>query len=985
MKHNAFRLPSGGAIDRSRPLRFRFNGWEYVGYEGDTLASALLANGVSLTGRSFKYHRPRGIVGAGVEEPASLVELQGGDASANQPITAVRLREGLDARSVNCWPSPSFDLMAINQLFSGLLPAAFYYKTFMWPDWHLFEPFIRRAAGLAGAPARRPDKGRYESRNWHCDVLVVGAGPAGLMAALTAGRAGCRVVLVDDQSEPGGSLLACRTTIDGLPGVDWAAKVAAELDAMPDVVRLTDATAWAVRENNYVLVTERSPDVAHLLQRTWRIRARRLIVAAGAIERMLVFEGNDRPGVMLASAARRYVNRHAVVPGRRAVIFANNSSAYDAAGDLAAAGIAVEAIVDARPHGAPGQERLPAGTQLRAGHVVAKAHGRRRVDGVAIRPIDGGRSEDIDCDLLCLSGGWSPTVHLFSQSRGPLVYDETIAAFRPGPVAGPFACAGGADGIFDLGGAMASGVAVAGTAIAALGTSSSPAASDLSVPATPGETPYDIHSLWHVDGMKPGAKAFVDIQNDVTLSDVHLAIREGYGAVEHVKRYTTAGMGFDQGKTGNINVVGSVARRRGIAMEAVGTTTFRPPYVPVEFGAIAGLREESVILPYRHTPLTAWHVERGATMYEAGARWRRPGYYPLPGESFQETVDRESRVVREGAGIYDGSPLGKFDIQGRDAARLLDMLYTNDFASLATGMGRYGLMLSDDGLILDDGVTIKLADDHYWMSTSTGNADLVYRHIEHFLQIERPEWDVRVTTMTTRWANATVCGPKAREVMEAAGTDLDLSPSAFPFMAMREGRVAGIPARVCRVSFTGELSFEVNVRSRDALALWEALMAAGKAHGITPVGSEGNHVLRVEKGFLSLGHEADGTVDAFDLGMGWIVSKTKEDFIGKRAMEIRRAGPAPRRELVGLLPADPSRLVAEGAPLTPGGRREPSEGLVTACVWSVVAGRTVALGLLANGRARHGETVHARMKEDIAPMVVTRPCFHDPKGERLRG
>ena len=981
MTGGEFRNPTGGRIDRTRPLRFRFNGRPYEGYEGDSLASALLAQGVRLTARSFKYHRPRGIVGAGIEEPACFVELTGEAAEGNRPITTVALREGLDARSVNCWPSPAFDLLSVNQAVARLLPAGFYYKTFMWPDWHLFEPHIRRAAGLAAAPERDAGEGRYETRHWHCDVLVVGAGPAGLMAALAAGRSGARVLLADDGREPGGSLLGQAARIDGAPALDWVEQTVAALDALPNVTRLQDANVWAYREANLLLLTERSPAPGHLEQRTWRVRAARVLLATGAIERPLVFADNDRPGVMLASAARCYVNRYAVRPGRRALVFTNNSSAYQAAAELQAAGVEIAALVDSRPQVPDAAAALLPDSEILAGHVVSRARGGRQLRGAAIRPISGGAERRIDCDLLCLSGGWSPSVQLYSQSRSPLRFDTGIAAFVPDePARQAVACAGAAKGRFGLPAILADGAEAGRRAAAELGF----AAEAVALPAAEPEPALEIAPLWHVEPDRRGAKAFLDLQHDVTLDDVRLAQREGFGAVEHVKRYTTAGMGIDQGRTGNVNVIGAIAAAQGKALDEVGTTTFRSPVVPVSFGALAGAREGSAILPYRHTPVTAWNQERGAVMYEAGARWRRPGYYPLPGESFQQSVDREAGAVREAVGLYDGSPLGKFEIKGPDALRLIELLYSNAFASLKSGMGRYGLMLSDDGLILDDGVTFKLGENRYLMSTSTAHADEVHRHMERLLQVERPDWRVWITPVTAQWANATLCGPRAREVLVALGTDIDLSPEAFPFMALREGRVAGLPARVCRVSFTGELSFEINVRGRDMAVLWERILEAGAPFGLVPVGSEANHVLRVEKGFLSLGHEVDGTADPIDLGMAWALSKKKPDYIGKRAIEIRRARAAPRRELVGLLTEDPQRLVTEGAPLTPGGNKAPSEGFVSASVWSVVKQRSVALGLLMDGRARIGETAHIRLKHEVVPAEITRPCFHDPEGILLR-
>ncbi len=970
----------GGLIDRSKPLAFRFDSRTLTGFEGDTLASALLANGIALTGRSFKYHRPRGIIGAGIEDPATIVQLAGEGASAGLPATAITLREGLDARSVNCWPSPAHDVFAISQLFARLLPAGFYYKTFMWPGWHAYEPFIRRAAGLARAPAEPTADEAGEIRHAHCDVLVVGAGPAGLMAALAAGRAGARVVLADAGRLPGGSLLGGAPPIGGREAVAWAAGLAAELDAMANITRLVDATAWAHREHGLVMIAERHPEIGGVRQRSWQMRARRVVIATGAIERMMVFDHNDRPGVMLASAARYYLHRHAVRAGRRAVVFTNNASAYAAARDLADAGIALAAIVDSRAEPDAASLALAGDIPVLTGHVVTRALGRSRVRGVLVAPRRGGREREITCDLLCLSGGWTPTVHLFSQARGTLRYDERVAAMVPANGPETTFCAGAAAGIFDLPAALASGAEAGSRAARETGHPHM----TIAVPEVAPSPAYVVEPLWCVDACAESSHAFVDLQNDVTAADVALAVREGYGAVEHVKRYTTAGMGIDQGKTGNMNVIGILADRAGTTPGAIGTTTYRAPYQPIEFGAISGPREGTALLPYRHTAITPWHLRNGAVMYEAGARWRRPGYYPLPGETLDAAVARECRAVREAVGVYDGSPLGKFELAGRDALALIEMAYTNSFASLRAREGRYGIMMTEDGLIADDGVTFRLGETSYLMSTSTANAEAVHRRLEEFLQCERPDWDVAITPVTSQWCNATICGPAARDVLAALGPDIDISNEAFPFMAIREATLAGLPARICRVSFTGELSFEINVARRHGLALWQRIMAAGSPHGIAPIGSEANHVLRVEKGFLSLAHEADATADPHDLGMGWIVSRKKPDFIGKRAMQIRRASGRKRRELVGLLPHQPDRLLVEAAPLTPGGRKERTEGLVTACVRSVVQHRVVALALLLDGRARIGETAHVRIKDEVVPVTVTTPCFHDPDGERLR-
>ena len=962
------RLPTGGRIMRDRQIHFTFNGKRLVGNHGDTLASALIANGIAVTARSFKYHRPRGIMGAGIEEPSAYVELLGEDACGNMPATIVPLKDGLAAQSVNCWPSVDFDISAVNQLVAPFIPASFYYKTFKWPKWHIYEPAIRRAAGLASPPPAAPKEGRFEARHWHCDVLIAGAGPSGLMAALTAGRAGLRVLLADEGTEAGGSLLSRHRTIGGETGEAWAAIAVTELATMENVRHIQNATVWGYREHNLLMINERQPDRSDLIGRSWRVRAEKVIIATGAIERTLVFANNERPGVMLASAVQTYINRFAVSPGQRIVVFTNNNSAYEAAADMVTAGVDIIAIIDSRKTVDDGERAQVQGIEVLANAQVEKAHGYKRVTGVSVVTSEG-ETRQIKCDLLAMSGGWSPTTHLYSQSRGTLQFDKTQACFVPDQPAQRVVCVGAATGHFSTQDALRDGAVAAGGKDA---------------PETGKELTYSIEPLWHVDNTSKGGKGFVDIQNDVTTSDIHLAIREGFGAVEHVKRYTTGGMAMDQGKTGNVNIIGTIALQHGLPLEEVGTTTFRAPYSPVEFGAIAGVREQSVVLPYRHTPMTNWNMKNGGVMYEAGARWQRPGYFPRPEESFQETVNREATCVRTGVGIYDGSPLGTYELKGPDCEKLLDLLYTNMFSNLKIGMGRYGLMLTDDGLILDDGVTFKLGDNRYWMSTSTGNADIVFQYIEKILQVERPYWDVKMTNVTSQWANATVCGPDARKVLEALGTNFDITPEAFPFMGFRDGTVAGIPARVVRVSFTGELSFEINVAPRDLLTLWKDIMEAGSSFGIMPIGSEANHVLRVEKGFLSLGHEVDGTADAYDLAMGWIMSKKKADFIGKRSVDLRRSGSQTRRELVGIMSDDPNRMVPEGAQITPGGRKESSEGFVTAYVWSVALRRTVGLALIENGRGRIGETAHVRLKDETILVKISDPCFYDPKGELLR-
>ena len=1005
MSAQRFREARGGRIDRTKPLVFHFDGRRYEGFAGDTLASALLANSVHMVGRSFKYHRPRGIFSAGAEEPSALFQLgAGGRTDPNQKATQVELRDGLVAESQNRWPSLRYDVMAVNDLAAPLMPPGFYYKTFMWPSalWHTYEKVIRRAGGMGRAPAT-PDPDRYDQTNAHCDVLVVGAGPAGLMAALAAGRAGARVVLADEQPELGGQLLsepAGGATIGDAPAASWVEAAVAELTTMPEVLLLPRTTVFGYYDHNHLGLLERVTDhlgaaaPAHLpRERLWKMRAKQVVLTTGAIERPLVFDGNDRPGIMLAGAARTYLNRYAVRSGTRAVIFTNNDSAYAAALDLHAAGIAIAAIVDVRPapEGALAERARAAGIEVIGGHAVVGTSGRTRVRGARIMGLDEagehvtGTARALTCDLLLMSGGWNPTVHLFSQSRGTLAFESEAAIFVPGESAQAERSAGAAAGTFDLPGCLAFG----GTAGQAAAEAAGHPGTTVDVPAASDEGCEPPRPMWAVPSDRPPGKvrAFVDFQNDVTAKDLRLAAREGYRSVEHLKRYTTTGMGTDQGKTSNVNALAILAETLATEIPAVGTTTFRPPYTPVSFGAIAGRELGALYDPIRRTPMHHWHAARGAAFEDVG-QWKRPWYYPRASESMHEAVSREVKAARASIGILDATTLGKIDIQGRDAAELLNRVYTNAWSKLEVGRCRYGLMLGEDGMVFDDGVTARLGPHHYLMSTTTGGAARVLAWLEEWGQTEWPELEVFMTSVTEQWATVSVSGPNARRLLAELTDDLALDGDAFPFMSFQEGNVAGVPARVMRISFTGELSFEINIPASHGLTVWNACMTAGEKYDITPFGTEAMHVLRAEKGFIIVGQDTDGTVTPGDLGMDWIVSKKKPDFIGKRSLSRADTARGDRKQLVGLLTDDPDEVLTEGAQIVAEVRPKPPMkmvGFVTSAYYSPNLGRSIALALVERGRERMGERLHACMTGEVFPVTVTGTVFFDAEGERVRG
>ena len=994
-----FRTTGGALIEPSEPLAFRFNGRALRGVRGDTLASALLANGVHLVGRSWKYHRPRGIMAAGVEEPNALVQLeQGARSIPNARATEIELYADLAATSVNCFPGPERDWMALTGLLSGLVPAGFYYKTFMWPGrwWPTYERWIRRAAGLGSAPpAADPDT--YERLHAHCDVLVVGGGPAGLAAALAAARRGGRVMLADERARLGGSLHAASVqAIDGVPARQWLARTVAELAGSPGVTLLARSTVFGYHDYNQLTVAQRWTD--HLpmsgrsgpRERLWKVHARQVVLATGAHERPLVFRNNDRPGVMLAQAVSTYLHAYGVRCGRRAVVFTNHDAAYRTALDLHAAGVDVTAVIDARPGGAgAARDAVRAqGIEVKTGAVVVDTSGSRRLNAVSVMRYDGrsvqGAAQTLACDLLAVSGGFSPVVHLHAQAGGRPRWDETACCFVPGPPVQAERSAGACNGSLSLGDALAQGWNAGHEAASAAGLSAAAVGTRAPASEPEGGRVEPLAALWQVPWPARAAKAFVDFQNDVTAADIALASREGYSSIELVKRYTAVGFGTDQGKLGNVNAMAIAAQASGRSIAQTGTTTYRPNYTPVTFGAIAGREIGALFDPARKTAIHGWHVEHGARFEDVG-QWKRPWYYPRGGESMQQAVRRECLAVRQTVGIMDVSTLGKIDAQGPDVASFLDWFYTSSWPDLKIGRCRLGLMLDENGMVMDDGVGVRLGERHFMLTTTTGGAARVLGWLERWRQTEWPNARVHLASVTDQWAAVGLAGPRSRQVLQSAGTDIDCSREAFPFLRVHSGTVAGVPARVLRVSFSGELAYEIYVPADHGRAVWEALMQAGAAHGITPYGTETMHVLRAEKGYIIVGQDTDGSVTPIDLGMERFVSRSK-DFLGKRSLARPDTSRTDRKQLVGLLTEDPGRVLPEGGQIVqaPGfAVPVPMLGHVTSSYASATLERSVALALVRSGRSRAGQTVFVTLGDgSLAAARITAPIFYDPAGAR---
>ncbi|WP_438751811.1 sarcosine oxidase subunit alpha [Pararhizobium sp. O133] len=994
----ANRIPGAGRLTPAKTARFFFDGKSYAALEGDTVASALLANGVHLVGRSFKYHRPRGIVSAGAEEPNALIGVER-DAARKQPnvrATVQDVFDGMKVISQNRWPSLAFDVGAVNNLLAPFFAAGFYYKTFMWPKqaWkHVYEPRIRAAAGLGVSPTE-DDSDHYSSRYAHCDVLVIGAGIAGLSAALAAAKTGARVIICDEQGQVGGALHYDKSvTIDGLDGYTWAQATAANLAKMDNVTVLPRTTAFGYYAQNFVGLNERvtehlaKPDRKLPRERLWQVRAKRVIIATGAIERHMVFANNDRPGIMLASAARTFLNHFGVAVGQKVGVYTANDSAYEAAFDLKRAGVTIAAIVDSREQ--PGEgvlaEARSLGIEVLAGHGVVDTGGKLRVSSMSVARNGGGAARKIAIDALLTSAGWTPSVHMFSQSRGKVAYDNETQRFLPGTYAQDCLSVGACNGTNDLQATIEESLA-AGELMSNASGFTAPEKLAL----------QGVNAFAWTGGMAGSAegagadttvKAFIDFQNDVCAKDIRLAVREGMHSIEHIKRFTTNGMATDQGKLSNIHGLAIAAETLGREIPKVGLTTFRAPYTPVTFGTLINHSRGDLFDPTRKTPMHALEEATGAVFEDVG-QWKRAWYYPRAGEDMHQAVNRECKTVRDVAGIFDASTLGKIEVVGPDAAQFLNLIYTNSWDTLKPGRCRYGIMLREDGFVYDDGVVGRMAEDRFHVTTTTGGAARVMNHMEDYLQTEFPHLNVWLTSATEQWAVIAVQGPKAREIIAPLVEGIDLSNEAFPHMSVREGKICGVPTRLFRMSFTGETGFEVNVPADFGPDVWAAIYERTQALGGCAYGTEAMHVLRAEKGYIIVGQDTDGTVTPDDASLGWAVAKKKTDFVGIRGLRRPDLVAEGRKQLVGLLTKDPKVVLEEGAQIV----ADPNQALpmtmighVTSSYWSENCGRSIALALVAGGKAKIGQTLYVPMPDKTIAVEVSDMVFVDKEGGRING
>ncbi len=1001
-----YRLPTGGSrINRSKTVTFTFDGKEMRGFDGDSLSSAAMANGQKIFGRSFKYHRPRGVVGLGSEEMNALIGVgTGGRAEPNLRATQIELYDGLTAVSQNRWPSLTFDIGAINNSMSRFIPGGFYYKTFMWPQrfWkHVYEPLIRRAAGLGSAATER-DPDHYEHMHFHADVVVVGGGLAGLTAAEAAAAMGVKVLLCDENPVLGGIDDLTAGMIGDQCIADATPSIVARLRAMPNVHVLTRTTVVGHFAHNYLMAAERVADHDPVLlrngaprQRLWKIRAARVILATGALERPIAFANNDRPNIMLASAARALVGRYAVSPGNRGVVFTNNDDAYLTAFALKNAGVQVRVIdVREKPDGSLPQRAIAEGIDVMTGSVICATEGRLGVTAVKVAPYrkNVGRvinETRIECDFVAMSGGWNPVLHLWAHNGGKITFDDVLASYRPSTHPDAITAVGACNGTMTVAETLVEAHAAGESAAKAVRPKSKQAKAK--APTVKEPTRGALQPIWFAPASgkyNEGNKHFIDFQNDVTVADLELAQREGYESVEHTKRYTTFGMATDQGKTSNINGLGALADATGKSIPEIGITTFRPPYTPYSFGSIAGSLTKDLFLPVRRTPIFQWHTERGA-VFEPVGQWRRAYTYSRSGEEKHASIKREILCVRNKVGLLDASTLGKIEIKGPDAAEFLDRIYTNMFSSLKVGKCRYGLMMNELGFLTDDGVTVRLADDHFLMHTTSGGADRISAWLEEWLQTEWTHYNVFVTPVTEQWAQFAIAGPKARDVLAKLEPDFELSNEAFPHMSFKTGKLGPYPVRIFRISFSGEMSYEVATPANLGRGLWDWIMEAGSEFGIEPYGTEALHVLRAEKGYIVIGDETDGTTTPIDVGMDGMVSKKKADFIGKRSLEQSFLKGPDRKQLVGLLTDDPNEVLPDGAYAVRQVKDKPPMemiGQVTSSYMSPTLGRSIAMALIENGRSLMGQTLSFPLEGGkVVKAKVTSTVFYDQDGGRMNG
>ena len=994
------RINSSNFIDETTRVSFKFDGKTYYGFKGDTLASALIANGIHLVARSFKYHRPRGIMTAGSEEPNAIVQINGNTAytEPNVRATEIEIYDGLEASSQNCWPNVNFDIGGINNILSPLLPAGFYYKTFMWPAsfWEKYEYFIRKSAGLGKSPTK-PDPDLYEHKYIHCDVLVIGGGISGIMAAKTAAENNYKTLLLDEKPHLGGTTIYQSSEfnkINNQYSSKWLENEISKLKNIKNLEIKTRTSVAAYHGYNFLLARENLTDHLPLnkkkdkiRQRLLKIRAKKVIAATGSIERPLIFNNNDRPGIILSSAIKKYSDYYGVVCGKENILFTNNDSAYETAISLFNKGIKINAIIDIREkvNSEITNHAEKIGIKIYNSYTIVDTSGYRRIKAVSIMKLskDGqsvtGSKIKIKCDCLGISGGWTPAVHLFTQSGGKLKFDNEDNVFIPSKYPSDQISIGSCNGEFDLNTIIKNFNQNIKNFLGIDKTSFE----DLKINST-----KEIlkRNIWLLPSDKAigKCKPFVDFQNDATAKDIKLALREGFRSIEHVKRYTTTGMGTDQGKLGNMHALGIISDTSGVKMSDLGTTTFRPPYTPLTFGTIVGRNVGEFFDIFRKTPMHDWHVDNNAEFENVG-QWKRAWYYPKKGESMFDAVQRESKAARDGAGILDASTLGKIDIQGSDASEFLNRVYTNAWSKLAIGKCRYGLMLNEDGMVYDDGVTTRLDENHYIMTTTTGGAATVLGKLEDYLQTEWPELDVYLTSVTDHFATISVCGPNSKKIVKKVIPDLDLSDEEFPHMSFKNAKIDNIKCRVMRISFTGEQSYEINIQANFGKSVWEKCMEAGKEFNITPYGTETMHLLRAEKGFIIVGQDTDATLTPIDLQMDWIVSKKKYDFIGKRSLYRSDTIREDRKQLVGIVTEDPREVLEEGAQIVADVSKKPVEmlGHITSSYFSPNLNKSIALGVVKGGKNMLGKKLFIPMKNKIISVQVADPVFLDKENKRL--